>query len=34
MPKFAVISGASIMKEEIQKALELMEDGKAAGTDE
>ena len=29
MPKFEVTSGASIMKEEIQKALKSMKDGKA-----
>ena len=34
MPKFEVTSGASIMKEEIQKALKSMKDGKATGTDE
>ena len=34
MPKFEVTSGARIMKEEIQKALKSMEDGKASGTDE
>ena len=34
MPKFGVTSGASIMKDEIQKALESMKDGKATGTDE
>ena len=34
MPKFGVTSGASIMKEEIQKALKLMKDGKATGPDE
>ena len=33
MPKFAVTSVASIMKEEIQKALKSMKDGKATGTD-
>ena len=32
MPKFEVISGVSIMKEEIQKALTSMKDGKATGT--
>ena len=32
--KFEVTSGASIMKEEIQKALKSMKDGKATGTDE
>ena len=32
--KFEVTSGESIMKEEIQKALKLMKDGKATGTDE
>ena len=32
MPKFEVTSGASIMKEEIQKALKSMKDGKATGT--
>ena len=34
MPKFEVTSGASIMKEEIQKALKSMKGGKATGTDE
>ena len=34
MPKFEVTSGASVMKEEIQKALKSMKDGKATGTDE
>ena len=34
MPKFEVTSGASIMKEEIQKALKTMKDGTATGTDE
>ena len=34
MAKFEVTSGASIMKEEIQKALKSMKDGKATGTDE
>ena len=34
MPKFEVTSGASIMKEEIQKALKSMKDGKATGPDE
>ena len=34
MPKFEVTSGDSIMKEEIQKALKSMKDGKATGTDE
>ena len=34
MPKFEVTSGESIMKEEIQKALKSMKDGKATGTDE
>ena len=34
MPKFEVTTGASIMKEEIQKALKPMKDGKATGTDE
>ena len=33
MPKFEVTSGASIMKEEIQKALKTMKDGKATGPD-
>ena len=33
MPKFEVTSGANIMKEEIQKALKSMKDGKATGTD-
>ena len=32
MPKFEVTSGASIMKEEIQKALKSMKDGKATGS--
>ena len=34
MPKFEVTSGASIMKEEIQKALKSMKDGKATGSGE
>ena len=34
MPKFEVTSGASIVKEEIQKALKAMKDGKATGPDE
>ena len=34
MSKFEVTSGASIMKEEIQKALKSMKDGKATGPDE
>ena len=34
MPKFEVTGGASIMKEEIQKALKSMKDGKATGPDE
>ena len=34
MPKFEVTSGASIMKEAIQKALKSMKDGKATGPDE
>ena len=34
MPKFEVTSGESIMKDEIQKALKSMKDGKATGTDE
>ena len=34
MPKFEVTSEASIMKEEIQKALQTMKDGKATGLDE
>ena len=34
MPMFEVTSGASIMKEEIQKALKSMKNGKATGTDE
>ena len=34
MPKFEVTSGASIMKEEIQKACKSMKDGKATGPDE
>ena len=34
MPKFAVTSGECIMKDEIQKALKSMKDGKATGTDE
>ena len=34
MPKFEVTSGASIMKEDIQKALKSMKDGKATGPDE
>ena len=34
MPKFEVTSGVSIMKEEIQKALKSMKDGKATGRDE
>ena len=34
MPMFEVTSGASIMKEEIQKALKSMKDGKATGPDE
>ena len=34
MPKFEVTSGVSIMKEEIQKALKSMKDGKATDTDE
>ena len=34
MPKFEVTSGASIMKEGMQKALKSMQDGKATGTDE
>ena len=32
MPKFEVTSGAIIMKEEIQKALKSMKDGKALKT--
>ena len=32
--KFEVTSGASIMKEETQKALKSMKDGKATDTDE
>ena len=32
MPEVTI--GASIMKEEIQKALKSMKDGKATGTDE
>ena len=32
--KFEVTSGASIMKEEIKKALKSMKDGKATGPDE
>ena len=31
MPKFEVISGARIMKEEIQKTLKSMKDEKASG---
>ena len=34
MPQFEVTGGASIMKEEIQKALKSMKDGKATVTDE
>ena len=34
MPKFEVTSGTSIMKEEIQKALKSMKDGKATGPGE
>ena len=34
MPKFEVNSGAGIMKEEIQKALKSMKDGKATGSNE
>ena len=34
MPKFEVTCGASIMKEEIQKALKSMKDGQATGPDE
>ena len=34
MPKFEVTSGASTMKEEIEKALKSMKDGKATGPDE
>ena len=34
MPKFEATSGESIMKEEIQKALKSMKDGKATVTDE
>ena len=34
MPKFEVTSGTSIMKDEIQKALKSMKDGKATGPDE
>ena len=34
VPKFEVTSGASVVKEEIQKALESVKDGKAAGPDE
>ena len=34
MPKFEVTSGTSIMKEEIQKALKLIKDGKATDPDE
>ena len=34
MRKFEVTSGASIMKEELQKALKSMKDGKATGPDE
>ena len=34
MPKFEVTSGESIIKDEIQRALKSMKDGKAAGTDE
>ena len=34
MPKFEVTSGVSIMKDEIQKALKSMKDGKATGPDE
>ena len=34
MPKFEVTSEAGIMKEEIQKALKSMKDGKATGPDE
>ena len=34
MPKFEVTSGESIMKEEIQKALKSMKNGKATGPDE
>ena len=34
MPTFEVTSGVGIMKEEIQKALKSMKDGKATGPDE
>ena len=34
MPMFEVISGSSIMEEEIQKVLKSMKDGKAIGPDE
>ena len=34
MPKFQVTSGESIMKDEIQKAIKSMKDGKAVGADE
>ena len=34
MPKSEVTSGASLMKEEIRKALKSMKDGKATGTNE
>ena len=34
MPKFEVTGGATIMKEEIQKALKTMKDGKVTGPDE
>ena len=34
MPKFEVTSGESIMRDEIQKALKSIKDGKATGPDE
>ena len=34
MPKFEVTSGESIIKDDIQRALKSMKDGKAAGADE
>ena len=34
MPTFPIVSGEKILKEEVQKAIKSMTDGKAMGTDE
>ena len=34
MPQFEITSGQSILKEEVDKAIQLMKRGKATGSDE